>query len=222
MHTDEPGLMATAASPLFWADRWRTGKTGWDLGGPHPGLAALVEEAQSHGSLPAGSRILEPGCGRAHGGAALARQGFRVTAFDVTREAIAAARTLYEGVPGLELVVQDALLPVPEWRAGFQGIYDRAMLCALPGALRQSYVRACFDHLEPGGLLLTIPFTEVKISAAEGPPFAVPMAALAELLLPGFSLIHAQEIVVPGDETKVAKETLCLWRRRPKALVEST
>src|SRR5262249_45494348 len=96
----------------FWAERWQSGQTGWDFGVAHPGLAILIAEATSSGLLPANPaqcRILEPGCGRAHGAAALARIGYRVTAFDVVPEAIAAARALYADVPGLELVVADAL-----------------------------------------------------------------------------------------------------------------
>lgn len=210
----------TAASAAYWAERWRGGRTSWDLGGPHPRLGELIHEASELDLLPAGSRVLEPGCGRAHGGAALARQGYSVTAFDVVEEAIAEARKLYGDVPGLSFAVQDALTPVAAWRGQFRAVVDRAFLCALPKDKRRAYIDACFAHLAPGGVFLSIPFTEVRREPEAGPPFALPMIELTSLMAPGFSLVRAEERRVDGDGI-IARETLCIFRRRDRMLVES-
>lgn len=207
------------AGQAFWADRWRTGRTGWDQGGPHPLLAMLVQEAKDLGLKP-GDKILEPGAGRAHNGAALAQQGFVVTSFDASAEAIEEAKKLYGKVPGLSFAVQDALETKGAWKGEFKAVFDRAMLCALPAKLRKAYVKACYDHLAPDGLFITIPFTECRIPESEGPPFQVTMDTLSEYLLPGFSLAHAEDRLLP-DGDRIVKETACIWRRRKRMLVES-
>lgn len=204
-----------------WRTRWLEGRTGWDLGGPHPYLTDLLAEAQSWRLLPQGARILEPGAGRAHNGAALARAGFAVTSFDMVPEAISAARELYADVPGLDLKVANALdLPLA-WRGAFAAVFDRAMLCALAEPNRSAYVRSMFDALTPGGLFMSLPFTVVEHEpGGSGPPFAVPMSDLERLLSAGFALVHAEERPWQGSG-KVRCELVGLWRRRERWLVES-
>jgi thiopurine S-methyltransferase len=209
------------ATRAFWTDRWQSGRTGWDHGAAHPELRTLLAWAKDYKLLPAGARILEPGCGRAHAGAALARLGCVVTAFDVVPEAIAAARALYGDVAGLTLLEQDALVTVDAWRGGFDAIFDRAFLCALPRPLRPAYLRAAFAHLKPGGLFLSIPFSELNIAESEGPPFAVTMSEMATLLAPGFALLEAEPRSVAAPDSKIVVETPCLWRRRTRLLVTS-
>jgi SAM-dependent methyltransferase len=207
----------------FWQGRWQAGQTGWDLGGPHPALASLIEEARDYGLIPespAGVRVLEPGCGRAHNGAALAAAGFTVTALDAVDEAIAAARELYGERPGLTLEVGDALAVRDEWRGRFDVVFDRAMLCAIAPAQRRAYVQACFAHLRPGGVLLSLPFIETSLGEGRsGPPFAIPMPELARLTAGGFALVTAEERRV--DDGRIVRELAAVWRRRERWLVES-
>jgi thiopurine S-methyltransferase len=210
------------ASPAFWNERWASGRTGWDMGGPHPLLGRLVDEAKDYRLLPDGARILEPGCGRAHNGAALARQGYQVVSSDVSPGAIAAAKELYADVPHLELCVQDAMAVVPAWKESFQAVFDRAFLCALPPALRADYVKTVFSHLAPGGLFLSLPFTKVVLEEGRsGPPFALTMSELTELLSSGFSLVHAEEHRNPNQDDRIQSEMICIFRRRARLLVET-
>lgn len=203
-----------------WRTRWIEGRTGWDLGGPHPHLERLLQEAHDWGLLREPARILEPGAGRAHNGAALARRGNHVTAFDLVPEAMDAARQLYAGVSGLNLVVADVFALPEAWFGVFDAVFDRAMLCALPPTLRGAYVRAMFDVLVPGGVFLSLPFTVVDYpDGGSGPPFAVPMPELEQLLSPGFALVHAEE--KPVLDGKIRREMISVWRRRTRWLVES-
>lgn len=212
---------ATAnAGQAFWADRWKTGRTGWDQGGPHSLLATLIQEAEEQGFLKPGDRILEPGAGRAHNGAFLARRGYLVTSFDQAAEAIDEAKKVYGKEPNLTLTVGDALRAKGAWKGEFHAVFDRAMLCALPKTLRREYVQASYDHLTPDGLFLTIPFTECRIPESAGPPFQVSMSDLSEFMLAGFSLVHAEDHPLP-DGDRIVKETACIWRRRKRLLVES-
>ena len=118
--------------PAFWTERWRTGETRWDLGKCYPGLDELLAVARRHGLMAPGAAVLEPGAGRAHTGAELARRGYVVTAFDLVPAAIGAARELYGKLPTLTLTEADALAINAAWIGRFAGVFDRAMLCALP------------------------------------------------------------------------------------------
>ena len=69
---------------------------------------------------------------------------------------------------------------------GFDLIYERAFMCALPPRLRQPWARCCARMLAPGGLLIGLFFTDP--SAADGPPFGISRGALASLLAEDFSL----------------------------------
>jgi SAM-dependent methyltransferase len=207
----------------MWRERWREGRTGWDQGGPHRLLSRVVSILKDEGWLSPGRRVLEPGCGRAHNGAALAEMGLVVTAFDVAPEAIDAARAAYAGRPNLTLTTGDALAVSTDWYQAFDLVFDRAVLCALPPEQRRAYVDTCFAHLKPGGLFVSLPFVEVRPGddgKVAGPPYAVGMAALSELLTPGFAMIHGEEHATPEPRDKIVREMVTIWRRRERALVE--
>jgi SAM-dependent methyltransferase len=207
----------------FWQGRWETGQTGWDLGGPHPHLQRLIAEALESGWLEPRGRILEPGCGRAHNGAALARQGFHVVAFDAVERATQEAKHLYGEQPGLTLVTRNALVTHQDWRESFDAIFDRAMLCALSPDQRHAYVHACFEHLRPDGVFLSMPFSVVTHENPDkkGPPYAITLSELTDLLVPGFAMVHMEERDDGATDGRIKKEMLCIWRRRKKMLVET-
>ena len=114
------------ASTAFWVERWQTGRTGWDQGGPHHALDALLATARELGLVEPAAMVLEPGAGRAHNGAALAKQGFAVTSFDAVQEAVNAASALYGRVPGLTLTVHNALQVNDAWLGRFVVVFDRS------------------------------------------------------------------------------------------------
>lgn len=218
-------MQADASNPAalgFWQGRWQTGQTGWDLGGAHPLLKSLVEEARGWGCLEPGARVLEPGAGRAHNGVALARYGFEVTSFDGVAEAVEAAQKLYGDTPHWTMVQADALQVNPVWVGQFDAVLDRAMLCALPPQARRAYVQACFEHLKPGGAFLSLLFTEVVHDGGKlGPPFQITLQDLSHLMAPYFALQFAAEHKTLALGDKVRCEAVCILRRRPRALVES-
>lgn len=213
---------APGGSPAVWRERWLAGQTGWDSGKAHRLLPRLIQLLQADGSLSPGQRVLEPGCGRAHAGAVFAALGMMVTAFDVVPEAIAAATLAYGGTPHLTLTIGDALTARADWFESFDAVFDRAVLCALPPSQRRAYIDACFAHLKPGALFVSLPFIEVKVGddGSLGPPYAVPMIELSELLTPGFAMVHAEEHQTPDPKDKVVKEMITIWRRRLKPLTE--
>lgn len=199
----------------FWRDRWHEGRTGWDLGGPHAALSPLLEAAESLGYLRQGTRILEPGCGRAHGGAFMAGHGYVVTSFDVIEQAVSQARQLYHNIPGLVIEVGDALCPKPQWLGAFAAVVDRAMLCALPAAFRPRYVQAMATVLEPGGIIMSIPFTKLSGDAGNGPPYAITRDEVQAICHGVFDLVYWQDLpqVVPVVGGKVEGEALLVLKK---------
>lgn len=203
------------SEPRFWRERWQSGETRWDMGRAYPWLGELLDAAWQAELMPDGVRVLEPGCGRAHTGAALAGLGYEVTSFDVVPEAIAQAHALYAGVEGLTLTTGNALAIIPEWRGAFHGVFDRAMLCALPPPVREEYARALFAHLAPGGAILSSVVTERRDGSDGGPPFAVSPDALIDMLDAGFERVYMRKNELdPESEPRVKAELLTVWRRR--------
>jgi len=202
-----------AGHPSYWQDRWREGRTGWDLGGVHPFFPELMKQGDLAGLKP-GAKILEPGCGRAHTGAVLAQKGYKVTAFDVSGEAIEAAKSLYSNVANLDLLVADVFDLPPSWNDSFDGVYDRAVLCALPKASRAIYIETCARILRSGGLFLSIPFTKLNITESEGPPFAVGAKSLNELLMNKFEKVFQSEKPHLDIDSKISCEMLIVWRKK--------
>ena len=70
-----------------WAARYEEEHTPWDLGAPHPALAAELEK-DLLGRRRCGhdARAFVPGCGRGHDALALAKAGWVVTAMDMVRD----------------------------------------------------------------------------------------------------------------------------------------
>jgi Thiopurine S-methyltransferase (TPMT) len=158
----------------FWLERWRSGKTGWDLGGPHPQTARLVDACRAWLGRPIDECLAYvPGCGRAHDAAFLAGLGAEVTGVDVSGEAIAEAKSLYGDVAGLHLFVGDAVSPEgvdARERGLWSLVFDRAMLNALEPTLRARYVDAALARLGPGGVFASIAITSVP-EGSTPPPF---------------------------------------------------
>lgn len=196
-----------------WAERWQAKRTGWDQGQAHPYLEQLITMAHDQGQLPAHARIFEPGCGRAHNAMQLVRVGYAVKAVDFVPEAIEEAKKLYSH-PCLELAVEDVMKVPAEDKAGFDAIFDRAMLCALGAEMRPVYLKACAERLKPGGLFMGIIFGELDSSFAGGPPFALSIGELLNLLKEDFTICDAVTVPAAPNPPVVREEILIVARRR--------
>jgi len=73
---------------------------------------------------------------RKRNAAALARAGYKVTAFDISPHAVAWARDRFADVAGLEFVVADLFAPPEEWREAFDFVHETYTLQSLPVPLR--------------------------------------------------------------------------------------
>ena len=198
----------------FWADRWETETTPWDLEGPHPHLQTIVDLAKKQGDLSTGAKFLIPGCGSAHDGAQLAKDGYLVTGEDVVDTAIVKAKSLYSNLPTLTLRTGDFFNCSQEDHEAFDAIFDRAMMCAFPGADHAAFIEQSAQRLRKGGLFLTVAFEELNIPEGhDGPPHPISDQKLRALLAKNFEVLHTESRDDGATGPVVKTELLCVARK---------
>src|SRR4030095_7736357 len=123
------------------------------------------------------ARVAVPGCGRGHDARLLARQGYRVAAFDFAAPALAAARDLAHE-EGVDVVFEERdVFTLGGDRAGaFDAVWEYTCFCAIDPARRAEDVEVVRPIPRPGGVLLGCFFPlvpESEPAPSPGPPFAV-------------------------------------------------
>jgi SAM-dependent methyltransferase len=183
-----------------WFDRlYAAGVTGevsmpWDRSEPHP---LLQEWAERRGLAGAGRTAVVVGCGLGADAEYLAGLGFRTTGFDVAETAVRLAR---ERNPGTEVDYRVAdLRDLPaDWVGAFDLVVEIFTMQALPPGPRADAVRGIASLVAPGGTLLAVAFRPAPGTDLEqGPPFALPRAAMDDLAVDGISVLQAEELDGP-------------------------
>jgi SAM-dependent methyltransferase len=190
-----------ASRPEFWETRYRDGVTPWDAGGAPPRFEAWVR------SLAPGTRVLVPGCGSAHEVRLLAEAGVHVLAIDFSAAAVALAR---ERLGSLAHRVMEADFFHFNAGEGFDAVYERAFLCALPRHLWPAYGQRMAQLLQAGGQLSGYFFFDDN---TRGPPFGTSEQTLDTLLGSAFSR-ELDEAVTGSLPIFEGKERWQHWRRR--------
>lgn len=190
-----------SARPDFWDTRYDSGVTPWEAGRTPARLAAFVRE------VPAGSRVLIPGCGTGHEVYLFAEAGFDVLALDFSPPAVAAAKRnlgcFADRVIEADFFTFDA-------GDGFDIVIERAFLCALPPRMREAWAARTAEITRPRGLLAGYFFFD---ETPRGPPFGIDPAGLDALLTPAFSR-ESDEAVEGSLPVFAGKERWQTWRRR--------
>jgi methyl halide transferase len=164
----------------FWQAHFNEGKLAWDRGAPSPRLLAWLDS----GALPAGSRVLVPGCGRGWEVVALAKAGMRVTGVDYAAGALDACATLLKEQKA-DAVLQQA--DVLSWQPDhdIDAIWEQTCLCALHPDHWVHYAQQLRRWLRPGGTLaamfMQIPGTAAAHGVIEGPPYHCDIRAMRAL-----------------------------------------
>lgn len=189
-----------SSKPDFWDTRYDAGVMPWDAGKVPADLVAFARE------LAPGCRVLVPGCGSGHEVVFLADAGFDVLAIDFSPPAIELAHRnaarFTDRIVLADFFEFDA-------GAGFDVIYERAFLCALPRGLWTRYGERMADIVRPGGCLAGFWFMDDN---ERGPPFGTNPAQLESLLAPAFAL----ELDVPANDSLpvfAGRERWQTWRR---------
>lgn len=182
------------ARPEFWDHRFRSGVTPWDAGRTPTALQVFAA------ARAGGRRILIPGCGSGWEARHLAERGWDVTALDFSPAAIATARVNLGAHAGC--LLQGDFFDF-DAGGGFDVMYERTFLCAMPRRMWPEYAARTAALLHPGGLLAGFFYLSDE---PKGPPFGASPAILEELLSRWFS----------RQEDREVEDSLPLFRNRER------
>jgi SAM-dependent methyltransferase len=191
-----------SSRPEFWNTRFRDGVTPWDAGGVPQKLAIWLQTKKS--SL----KVLIPGCGTGYEVRLFAERGHDVLAIDFSDAAVDAAR---RELGSLSKLVKKADFFEFE-TAGFDLVYERAFLCALPRSLWPAWGRRMAELVRPGGELAGLYYLDDN---ERGPPFGISREGLERLLAPAFK--RESEKPIPAEQSLPVfkgREIWQVWKRR--------
>ena len=201
-------MAANVGTSEFWEQRYREGRTRWDLGGPTPVFVRLLESAQA----PPPGTMAVLGCGAGHDVLLFARHGFQATGFDFApsaiRAGVSAARAA--GLEARARFEEADIFDLPaRYAGGFEYILERACFCAINPADRERYVEVARALLKPGGRLIGDFFIGPKEG---GPPFAATPEEIRRSFEPHFSVERMDE---PREEGRLpGADMFAVLRRR--------
>lgn len=165
----------------FWLERWDAGQTGFHNEDVNPNLVRHLPEV----SLPAGSHVFVPLCGKTRDIPWLLAKGYQVTGIELSQLAIdqlfdemgvqpevseTGALTAFKS-EGLVVYSGDFFKLTSEILRPVDLIWDRAALVALPDVMRleySSHLRSLTDNAPQ--LLVTLEYDPAEM---DGPPFFV-------------------------------------------------
>jgi SAM-dependent methyltransferase len=115
----------------------------------------LLEFWRVHPLETVGKRALVIGSGLGDDSEQLAAWGFKTTAFDISKTAIAATNRRYPATK-VEYVVADLFHPPAEWLRAFDFVLEIYTVQAFTGDLRANAIAKIAEFVAPGGRLLVI------------------------------------------------------------------
>lgn len=176
-------LYARASSegvPIPWADRV-----------PNPNLIALYAAVRH---LPFGRRALKVGCGLGDDAEWLAREGFDVTAFDISRTAINECRYRFPDST-VRYVEADLLNAPPEWTATFDVVLESYTLQVLPSELRTAAIAKISEFVAPGGFVLFITRAREELDSPGAMPWPLTRREANGFVQNGFIEVYFEDYI---------------------------
>jgi SAM-dependent methyltransferase len=140
------------------------------------------------GTSPLGT-VLIPGCGIGHEARAFYKAGWNVTAIDFSPVAIEQARTRL-GAVARHIILGD-FFSHDFVTQGFDVIYERTFLCALPPSIWPAYAERMAHLLRPGGRLVGF---FLYGEEPEPPPYPLTEMQARELFGETFSLLRSDPV----------------------------
>lgn len=119
---------------------------------PNPNLLGWLDR---EGTGVIGKSALVVGCGLGDDAEELARRGFDVTAFDISRSAVAMALRRFP-TSAVNYAVADLFRPPAGWNESFDFVQEAYTLQVLPVEMRYRAVEKISSFVAPGGTLLVI------------------------------------------------------------------
>jgi SAM-dependent methyltransferase len=159
-----------------WDAQYRAGPAPWDTGRPSPELRRVVA---AYRVRPC--RAVELGCGTGTNAVWLARQGFAVTAVDISPHAVRRGRR-WAAAAGVRVHFLAADLTAPGvLRGPFDFFFDRGCYHAVRLADAGAYLRTLERVTRPGALGLVLTGNAAEPEDEDGPPVLDERQLRAEL-----------------------------------------
>lgn len=195
-------------TPEYWNQRYLNNEDHWDLGHPTPVFKELLKS--DYISEP--GRIAILGCGKGHDAVLFAKNEFLVTAIDFAPLAIKETRKLAkEENVRIELIEANIFELPGKLLQKFDYVLEYVTYCAVEPARRYEYLLNIKHLIKPGGLFIALFFSIDNRSG--GPPFAVDIKQVKEILGKKFSLI-CSETPKSSVGPRQGKEILMIWKKR--------
>ncbi len=135
-----------------WDERYRSGETPWDTGQPSSELVRVLAEEHV-----APGRAVELGCGTGTNAVRLARQGFDVTAVDLSPLAVERARQRAdEAGVRVRFLEADVLQPPEELAGAFDFFFDRGCYHVVRRDDVRGYLATLRRLAQPGSVGLVL------------------------------------------------------------------
>jgi thiopurine S-methyltransferase len=209
----------------FWHDRWQRNQIGFHEPTVNPLLVAYFE----HLSLPAGSRLFIPLCGKTLDIHWLLSRGYRVAGAELSEIAVQQLfadlglmpHTVTLGnitrysAPGLDIFLGDIFNVARSELGEVDAVYDRAALIALPEQLRTRYAQNLAQITDRASQLLICVNYEQHLIA--GPPFSVDAAEVARLYQSTYDLTALGSADIPGGLKGKYAATEDVWLLEARA-----
>lgn len=194
---------------INWNERYITGDLPWDTGKHDFNLSEIVTKRQIQPC-----KALEVGCGTGSNAIWLARQGFSVTAVDITAIAIQRAikRASRAGIK-CKFYVRDFMTQkIPGAPFGF--IFDRGCFHSFDLAReRNKYAKIVHYHLKKDGLWLALVGSRDEPPRDPGPPQRT-ASDITKAVEPYFQILSLYASHFDSNIKKPPKAWICLMRKR--------
>jgi len=165
----------------YWTDRYRLGRTGWDIGFASPPILQYLDQIENKELA-----LLIPGAGNAYEVEYAFNQGFQnVVLLDISPEPIQKFKERNTDFPAEQMLVTDFF----DHQGHYDLIIEQTFFCALEPQLRPHYVSKMKSLLKPGGKLVGVWFD--REFDFKGPPFGGNRSEYLALFEPEFKIITA-------------------------------
>lgn len=180
-------------------------KMGWYS----PELDSDLQKALIKLNLHAGT-VLDLGTGPGTQAIALAKQGFQVTATDISPTAIEKAKESTKAQKLNIIWKQDDILD-SQLKTEFDWIFDRGCFHVFHPHQRETYLQAIASLLKPNGYLFLKCFS-ANITITDG-PYQFQPAEIAEVFCDKFRLISLEETVYQGTVEPFPPALFCVLQK---------
>jgi SAM-dependent methyltransferase len=181
-----------------WADRR-----------PNPNLIELFEKVKH---LPFGKRAIKVGCGLGDDAEWLARQGFDVTAFDISPSAIHECHLRFPS-SSVHYVEMDLFKAPPQWTSAFDLVQESYTLQVLPPELWAAAMAKISEFIAPGGYLLFVTRARDESDPKGAMPWPLTRREVDRFIALGLECVYFEDY--SDGETPPVRRFRACYQRKP-------